>query len=168
MIVLALGANTASRAGGPSATLLAALSCLSGCGIDLVATSSIYASEAWPDPSQPAFKNAVLAVRTSLSPRDLLEIGHTIERSFGRVRSVVNAARPLDIDLIDYHGLVIGGPRLILPHPRAAARAFVMAPLAEIAPGWRHPLTGETALSLAAGLAGRAERIGPLAGGTGL
>jgi 2-amino-4-hydroxy-6-hydroxymethyldihydropteridine diphosphokinase len=73
-----------------------------------------------------------------------------IESAFGRRRSVPNAPRTLDLDLIAYGRRVIDQPGLILPHPRAADRLFVMGPLAEIAPNWTHPITGETAAALAA------------------
>jgi 2-amino-4-hydroxy-6-hydroxymethyldihydropteridine diphosphokinase len=71
-----------------------------------------------------------------------------VESRFGRERGERNAARTLDLDLLDYDGLVIDTQRLILPHPRLQERRFVLAPLREIAPGWRHPLLGLTAAEL--------------------
>ena len=82
-----------------------------------------------------------------------------LEAAFGRKRGVAGADRPLDLDFLDYHGQVIRreaddeGPALILPHPRLAERAFVLAPLVEAAPEWRHPVTGASAASLLAALA---------------
>ena len=70
---------------------------------------------------------------------------HAVEAAFGRARTVPNAARPIDLDLLDYRGQIAsGGPgRATLPHPRLAGRAFVLRPLADLAPDWRHPVTGQ-------------------------
>ena len=89
-------------------------------------------------------------VRTALGPREVLETLLRIERRFGRDRSVANAPRTLDLDLIAHGRTVMDAPGLVLPHPRATERRFVMGPLAEIAPGWVHPVLGGTAAELAA------------------
>ena len=125
---------------------------------ELEAVSSLYASPAWPDPADPPFVNAAAAIRTDLPPEALLSALHTIEAAFGRRRSVKNAPRTLDLDLLAYGDRVIGaagGPGLILPHPAIAVRDFVLAPLCEIAPDWGHPQTGLTPGEM---LAARAER----------
>jgi len=119
-----------------------------------VSVSSFYKSPAWPDPSDPPFVNAVAAIRTGLQPAELLGLLHRVETEFGRMRSVPNAPRTLDIDLIDQDGIVRYGD-VVLPHPRMADRSFVLAPLAEIAPGWRHPVTGESAGEMLARLPDR-------------
>ena len=90
------------------------------------------------------------ALATPLQPFALLELLHNIETAYGRVRSRPNAPRTLDLDLLAHGGAVMTGEGLELPHPRLAERRFVLAPLAEIAPGWRHPVLGETAAVLAA------------------
>lgn len=111
--------------------------------------SSLYATPAWPDPSDPPFVNAVAAVETGLSPKALLEALHAIEAGFGRKRDERNAPRTLDLDLLAYGRLRQtdkGG--LILPHPRMESREFVLAPLCDIAPSWRHPVTGRSARAL--------------------
>jgi len=82
-----------------------------------------------------------IRVATAHSPAELMEILHKIESAYGRTRSAKNAPRTLDLDLIDYHGRVEEGPP-VLPHPRMAERGFVLIPLADIAPEWRHPATG--------------------------
>jgi 2-amino-4-hydroxy-6-hydroxymethyldihydropteridine diphosphokinase len=153
MIVIALGANLPSRAGAPRETLLCALDALTAFGGRIRAVSPFYASEAWPDPSDPPFVNAIALVETELSPRELMAKLHKVETSFGRKRSEKNAPRTLDLDLIDYDGRVEVGPP-VLPHPRMEGRAFVLAPLADVAPGWRHPVSGKTVEQLLAALDG--------------
>ncbi|HEY1707925.1 MAG TPA: 2-amino-4-hydroxy-6-hydroxymethyldihydropteridine diphosphokinase [Rhizomicrobium sp.] len=139
MILIALGANLPSRAGAPDATLRAALGELAGYGINILQVSPFYRTPAWPDPRDPAFVNAVARVETVLAPQELMLRLHETETAFGRQRSVRNAPRTLDLDLIDYEGLVEEGP--VLPHPRSAQRNFVLIPLRDIAPDWRHPAT---------------------------
>jgi len=143
MIVIALGANLSSAIGAPRETLSAALKKLAQSGVEIAATSAFYESEAWPDPTDPPFVNAVAIVRTELSPAALMARLHEIESSFGRQRSVPNAPRTIDLDLIDYDGRVETGPP-VLPHPRMERRAFVLVPLAKVAPAWRHPISGKT------------------------
>ena len=147
MILIALGANLDSRAGFPAQTLDAALAEIEQHGANVVGVSSYYVTPAWPDPSDPPFVNAVAQVATSLSPHALMELLHITETSFGRMRSAKNAPRTLDLDLIDYDGFVQGGPP-VLPHPRIAERGFVLVPLAEIAPGWIHPVSGKSIANL--------------------
>jgi 2-amino-4-hydroxy-6-hydroxymethyldihydropteridine diphosphokinase len=154
VILIALGANLPSPAGPPAETLSAALARLEQTGVKILVRSSLYETPAWPDPAQPAFVNAVAAIQTALQPVELLALLHDVETAFGRLRSVPNAPRPLDIDLLDYDGRVMAGD-LALPHPRITQRSFVLVPLAEIAPGWRHPVTGQGAAGLLADLPDR-------------
>lgn len=149
MILIALGANQPSPAGLPDDTLRAALALLEDAGVVVVAVSPFHQTAAWPDPSDPPFVNAVARVETDLTSRQLIDLLHAIEARFGRARGARNAPRPLDLDLIDHDGRVEsppGGP--ILPHPRAHERAFVLAPLLEIAPDWVHPALGIAGASL--------------------
>lgn len=115
--------------------------------------SSLYRTPAWPDPSDPPFVNAVAAIETGMAPEALLAALHAVEAGFGRRRSQRNAPRTLDLDLVAYHDARReagpDGQGLILPHPRLVDRAFVLVPLAEIAPDWRHPVTDERAAALA-------------------
>jgi 2-amino-4-hydroxy-6-hydroxymethyldihydropteridine diphosphokinase len=107
--------------------------------VRLLRRSSDYETPPWGVEDQPPFINASLLIETSLAPRALLAHGQAIERQFGRDRSreIRWGPRSLDIDLIDYTGTAPDDPDLILPHPRALERAFVLVPLAEIAPDWR-------------------------------
>ncbi len=151
MILVALGANVPSPAGQPADTLLAALCELAQHGITIESQSSFFKNPAWPDPNDPPFINAVARVRTDLSPESLLATLHKIEAQFGRIRHRPNAPRTLDLDLIDYDGRIQSGSP-DLPHPRLRERAFVLVPLADIAPDWRDPVTGQSLSELIAAL----------------
>ena len=151
MILIALGANLNSPVGPPAATIAAALGALAQRGVKIEAVSAFFATPAWPDPSDPPFVNAVIRVDTAHSPAKLMDILHTIESVYGRTRSAKNAPRTLDLDLIDYDDRVEEGPPL-LPHPRLAERAFVLIPLSDVAPEWRHPVTGLSVAELIAAL----------------
>jgi 2-amino-4-hydroxy-6-hydroxymethyldihydropteridine diphosphokinase len=161
MIYVALGANVPSAVGPPQVTLRRALEAMPRHGIQVLAVSSFYRSEAWPNPADPPFVNAVAEVKTRLMPGQLLRALLVIEKAFGRVRKRSNEPRTLDLDLVDYGGLVSDAEQLMLPHPRMHERAFVLRPLADIAPAWRHPDTGET-VSVLLGNVGEAglERLG--------
>lgn len=108
-------------------------------------TSPWYRSAPVPVSDQPWYVNTVAEVRTDLPADGLLATLHAVEQAFGRVRTVANAARAIDLDLLDFRGEIAAGGlgRATLPHPRMAGRAFVLMPLADLAPSWRHPVTGE-------------------------
>lgn len=159
MILIGLGANLASQAGPPATTIGAALSALSTLGVTLLMRSPLYESEPVPRSDQPWFVNAVARVEAVMSPEDLLACLHEVERTFGRVRRERNEARPLDLDLLDYDGMIRDGAGLLLPHPRLHERAFVLKPLADVAPGWRHPVLGRTAAELLAALPEEVRRV---------
>lgn len=149
-VVVALGSNLAFEGASPEQVLEAALACFAEEGLELVKRSRWWRSAAWPDPSGPPFLNGVALVRTEIAPREVLQALRRIERRFGRDRGQANAPRTIDLDLIAYGRATVDEPGLALPHPRAADRRFVMGPLAEIAPDWRHPTLGRTAQTLAA------------------
>ncbi|MDQ5946577.1 MAG: 2-amino-4-hydroxy-6-hydroxymethyldihydropteridine diphosphokinase [Pseudomonadota bacterium] len=125
----------------------------------LVAASSLYRTAPVGLAGQPDFINAVAALDTSLSPDDLLEALFAIERSFGRVRKEKNGPRTLDLDLLLYDNEIIDTPHLHLPHPRLHLRAFVVVPLAEIAPDCRLPGRGTVAAWLPAVANQQIERL---------
>jgi 2-amino-4-hydroxy-6-hydroxymethyldihydropteridine diphosphokinase len=168
MILVALGANLRGAAGAPAAQLAAALDAIDAAIGRVVACSRFYDSPAWPDPSQPRYVNAVAAIATALDPAALLAALLALEVRLGRTRGASNAqrneARAIDLDVIDYDGMVRASPPPVLPHPRMHARGFVLQPLAELAPGWRHPVTGATVAALIAALPHDA-RATPLAAG---
>jgi 2-amino-4-hydroxy-6-hydroxymethyldihydropteridine diphosphokinase len=136
-------------AGPPLAQCEAALRALAAAGIAVTRRSHWHETAPVPASDQPWFVNGVVAVETALGPVALLEELHRIEAGLGRVRGAVNAPRSLDLDLLDYDGLVRPGPEPpILPHPRLAERLFVLRPLAEVAPDWRHPVSGRAVADL--------------------
>jgi 2-amino-4-hydroxy-6-hydroxymethyldihydropteridine diphosphokinase len=115
--------------------------------IELIAVSSWYQT-APIGPPQPDYLNGCATVKTSLRALDLLTILQAIETDFGRVRREVWGARTLDLDLLLYDNLIVDLPTLQIPHPRMLERAFVLIPLAEIAPDWREPKSGESIATL--------------------
>lgn len=145
MIGIGLGANLPSDLGPPEVTLAAALRMMPEIGISVLKCSGFIETEPVPPADQPNYVNAVALVETELSPDDLMASLLELEAQFGRVRGLRNAARAIDLDLLFYDDLVSERADLILPHPRLAERLFVVGPLAEIAPGWQHPISGETA-----------------------
>ena len=133
-----LGSNLGDRA----VNLAAARRRLNESG-RIVAASSIYETEPWGvDPGQPNYLNQVVSLITPLSPDELLKVLLRIELEMGRVRTAPGDPRLIDLDLLLYGDEVADGPGLTLPHPRMCQRAFVLAPLAEIAPELTHPVNG--------------------------
>lgn len=149
MILVGIGSNLAAPGfGSPQDTAEAALAQLPTIGVAVVRCSRWYLSEPVPPSNQPWYVNAVAVVETRLAPVALLAALIALEARFGRRRSVPNAARTLDLDLLDYDDRQTQTQRLALPHPRLHERRFVLAPLAEVAPHWRHPRLAMTASEL--------------------
>ncbi|MEL6369141.1 MAG: 2-amino-4-hydroxy-6-hydroxymethyldihydropteridine diphosphokinase [Pseudomonadota bacterium] len=146
MILIGFGSNLPFCGRPPAEVLVRAVAAV-GTIARLKRISSVYASPAWPDPSDPEFRNRVAVIETVIDPQDLMNRLHRIENAFGRQRSVPNAPRTLDLDLLAVGDLVVSGQgsELVLPHPRLADRAFVLGPIAEIAPQWTHPTLNQTA-----------------------
>ena len=142
---IGMGGNLASAAGPPDATLAAAVNRLQSLG-RVTCRSSLYSTAPVGYAAQPRFVNAVVALETGLPPRALLQGLMRIEQEFGRDRTAgfQNGPRTLDLDILLYDDLALDEPALQIPHPRLAERAFVLTPLAEIAPETVDPRTGET------------------------
>ena len=141
---IALGGNL----GDPQSTLESALHVLSQTPeIALVRRSHLYLTKA-VGPPQPDYINACAVLSTSLTPQALMATLLTIENQFGRVRREKWGARTLDLDLLLFDDVILNTPALQIPHPRMTERAFVLAPLAEIAPTWVEPVSGSTVADL--------------------
>lgn len=147
--VVALGSNLRGEYNSSLELLEAAVPRFPEFGFRIVQTSPWWISPAWPNPTDPDYLNGIVLVETRHEPRAALEALLRLERTFGRERTSPNAARTLDLDLIALGRAVIFEEDLILPHPRAHQRGFVMGPLAQIAPQWIHPGLGRSAEDLA-------------------
>ncbi|WP_299424998.1 2-amino-4-hydroxy-6-hydroxymethyldihydropteridine diphosphokinase [uncultured Shimia sp.] len=162
--LLALGGNLPSQFGSPIQTLQESLIHLNRNDVHIRAVSRFFQTPCFPKGAGPDFINAAVSVETALSAQDLLTTLHKIESAFGRERLTRWGTRPLDIDLIGFESQVMPNAsiwmrwrdlpaeqqakeapaELILPHPRLQDRAFVLAPLMDVAPHWKHPISGCT------------------------
>lgn len=168
-ILVALGANLPGTEGRPAETLRAALRAMPTFGIKVVRSAPFYHTPALASYVQPDYVNSVAVVEAALPPEALLDTLHRIEGLFGRVRRGRWAPRVLDLDLIDYQGVItpgrsavsgVAGMPIALPHPGVGERGFVLVPLRDVAPDWRHPVSGESVDELIARLpAGELARI---------
>ena len=153
-ILIGIGANLPSSFGSPLESCIAALDALGDMAVHVIRNSRWYQSAPMPVSTQPWFVNGVAVVDCPHDPVALLKVLHDVENRFGRERPGPAAPRTLDLDLLDYRGcLSDGAPPPELPHPRLADRAFVLLPLAEVAPGWTHPRSGENIATLIEALA---------------
>lgn len=110
--------------------------------------SPVYETPPWGIEDQPAFLNQVIRAETELPPNELLAYLKRLERELGRQKTVRYGPRLIDLDILFYDDLVVELPGLTIPHPRLAERAFVLVPLADLAPNLRHPITGHTVQEL--------------------
>lgn len=158
--LVGLGSNKRFARQSPCTIVARAAAAVAGLGA-AARLSRLYRSAAWPDPSGPPYVNAVMLLETALTAPALLSALLAIEAGFGRQRSadpaLRYAPRTLDLDLLDHGGEVREDPDLVLPHPRLGTRAFVLLPLSDVAPGWRHPGSGESVATLIGRLPDRAE-----------
>ncbi|WP_256370587.1 2-amino-4-hydroxy-6-hydroxymethyldihydropteridine diphosphokinase [Thalassococcus sp. S3] len=157
-----MGSNLPSDGGDPTEILHSACRALTGKGLMIRAISRFFRTPCFPPGAGPDYVNGVVVLRTDRSPKEVLRLLHEIEGEAGRVRRERWAARVLDLDLIAMDGTILPSaevqerwrtlplehqvseapPELILPHPRLQDRAFVLVPLADVMPQWRHPLLG--------------------------
>jgi 2-amino-4-hydroxy-6-hydroxymethyldihydropteridine diphosphokinase len=153
MILVALGSNQSGPWGNPEQTVKRALAQLNTGPVKVKRASTLIQTAPFGVLNQPNFVNAVALIETALSPHTLLCRLHMIERQAGRKRGRRWGPRTLDLDLLDYHGLQMKQKgqvqkALVLPHPGIAERVFVLEPIAEIAPRWKHPVNHKTAASM--------------------
>lgn len=139
MILIALGSNISGPWGTPQQSVQRALQALNRDGLKLVEASRLLLTAPFGKPNQPPFVNAVAHIETHLAPLALLQKLHAIEKEAGRRRKTHWGPRTLDLDIIDYHGLVMSTENLVLPHPGIAERIFVLKPISELTVKWRHP-----------------------------
>jgi 2-amino-4-hydroxy-6-hydroxymethyldihydropteridine diphosphokinase len=147
---IALGSNLGDRLGiMRQAVMLLEEHCLSIRG-----TSDVFETPPWGARKQPRFLNACILVETEETPRKLLELLLNTEKELGRTRRYTWGPREIDLDLIFYDDQVLKEEDLILPHPHMHRRAFVLFPLVQIAPDWRHPVLGKSVRELSESVSG--------------
>ncbi|MBO9445384.1 2-amino-4-hydroxy-6-hydroxymethyldihydropteridine diphosphokinase [Ruegeria sp. R14_0] len=170
--VIALGANLKLRGNEPKVTLRDALDAISRHGVVIRAISRFYETPCFPAGAGPDYVNAAALIETEKSSEDLLEVLHQVEHEFGRERVQRWGMRTLDLDLVCFDDHILpdsaefdrwltlspeeqrqrAPKQLILPHPRLQDRAFVLVPMADVAPDWRHPVLGRTVREMLADL----------------
>jgi 2-amino-4-hydroxy-6-hydroxymethyldihydropteridine diphosphokinase len=158
MILISIGANLPGPDGqSPLETCDQAVEAIAAIpGLQLVTASPWYRTAAISQFAQPDFCNGIVRMEGEITPEALLTELQEIERRFGRQRAFPDAPRTLDLDIIDLNGAVRAIPPVFLPHPRAHLRAFVLRPILDVAPGWRHPVLRQGVASLLAELAPQA------------
>jgi 2-amino-4-hydroxy-6-hydroxymethyldihydropteridine diphosphokinase len=153
LIYLSLGSNLGDRA----ANLQRAIEALQRIGVRVLRRSSFYETEPVDFLAQPWFLNCVVEGETSLAPRQLLEALQEIERKFGSRKLVPRGPRIIDLDILFYDAKVIHEPGIEIPHPRLAERRFVLVPMVELAPEFKHPALHKTAAELLSATQDRSE-----------
>ncbi|HEY3841369.1 MAG TPA: 2-amino-4-hydroxy-6-hydroxymethyldihydropteridine diphosphokinase [Bryobacteraceae bacterium] len=154
-VYLSLGSNVGDR----EAMLQAAIQALPAAGVTVARTSSLYETEPRDLPNQPWFLNLITECRTELFPAQLLGRLQKIERELGRKRTIAKGPRTIDIDIILYGNAIVRTTALEIPHPRFRERRFVLAPLKELVPDLRDPVTRRTVADLLAGTADQKVRL---------
>ena len=140
-IIIGIGGNITSKDGShPVEVCNNAIKSLKDYSIQVEKQSKWYITEPIPKSDQPNFFNCVAIASTKKNEYEVLQSLHEIEAKFGRKRNQINEARSIDLDLIDYSSKILQNEKIILPHPRAHLRKFVMGPLGEINPKWTHPI----------------------------
>ena len=145
---IALGSNIGDRLG----TMRQAVMLLEERSLRISASSDVFETPPWGMENQPRFLNACVLAETDILPRALLELLLNIESDLGRIRRYKWGPREIDLDLLFYDDQVFNESGLVLPHPQMHRRAFVLVPLVQIAPDWRHPVLGKSVRELAGSL----------------
>ena len=145
---IALGSNIGDRLG----TIRQAVMLLEERSLRISASSDVFETPPWGMENQPRFLNACVLAETDILPRALLELLLNIESDLGRIRRYKWGPREIDLDLLFYDDQVFNESGLVLPHPQMHRRAFVLVPLVQIAPDWRHPVLGKSIRELAGSL----------------
>jgi 2-amino-4-hydroxy-6-hydroxymethyldihydropteridine diphosphokinase len=140
MIYINIGSNLKSLRGDRLYNLKKSVELIASKKIRILKTSNIYETPSYPNEKNPKFLNICLLIDSKKKPESLIKIFKSIEKKLQRTRGLKNQSRTCDIDIIDYFGKVIDSKIIILPHPRAHLRNFVLYPLKEIAPNWLHPI----------------------------
>jgi len=152
MIFLALGSNLSSSFGDRFTNINLAISYLEGYEIQIIKKSNFYETHSYPNKENPKFINIVISIKTYLSPMDLMSVLFFIEEKLERKRNKKNDPRTCDIDIIDYNSQVLDfkykNLNLTVPHKNLIFRTFVLLPLKEISPEWKHPITKENVSTL--------------------
>jgi 2-amino-4-hydroxy-6-hydroxymethyldihydropteridine diphosphokinase len=148
MILIGIGSNISGNWGTPRATVRKAIATLRKSACKVLSVSSIVETAPFGNTKQPNFINAVVRIATKLDPESLLQRLQQIEKDAGRKRGRKWGPRTLDLDILDYNGLIRSKNPPLLPHPGLAQRQFVLGPIAEIAPRWRHPQSDMSAAHL--------------------
>tara|TARA_B100000780_G_C21067957_1_gene429565 strand:+ start:297 stop:818 length:522 start_codon:yes stop_codon:yes gene_type:complete len=140
MIYLNIGTNLESTFGNKFQTINQTIKYLTLEHVSIVKVSNFFETPSYPDKDNPKFINISLEVNFDSKPIILMEKISIIEKKMGRIKKIINEPRVCDIDIIDFMGIKVKSPKLILPHPRAHIRNFVLLPLKEICPNWIHPV----------------------------
>ena len=143
MIYINIGSNLNSSRGDRFYNLRKCIELIIGKKFKISKISSIYETPSYPNNKKPKFLNICLAIKSKEKPENLIKIFNTIEKKLQRNRGVKNQPRTCDIDLIDYEGKILNSKELIIPHPRAHLRNFVLFPLKEICSMWIHPILNQ-------------------------
>ena len=147
MIIIGIGSNLSSSFGDKFKNIQLAISFLQNNGIKIIKKSSFYETPSYPDINNPKFINIVVSIETEFNPKELMSVLISIEEKLERKRHKKNEPRTCDLDIIDYKGIIknfnSSNIYLTLPHKELTSRNFVLFPLKEIYPSWKHPKTNE-------------------------
>ncbi|OUW73305.1 MAG: 2-amino-4-hydroxy-6-hydroxymethyldihydropteridine diphosphokinase [Pelagibacteraceae bacterium TMED216] len=143
MIYLNIGSNLNSRIGSRKDNIKYAIKELKNEKIRILKVSNIYETPSYPNLNFPKFLNISVLIKCEYTPEILLKKVKLIEKKIGRIKRVINSPRVCDIDIIDFNGIIIKSKFLTIPHPKLHKRNFVLYPMRDINPNWKHPITSK-------------------------